>query len=145
MLSRFAPEGGVGLLAGPDYELAIHLVCSVVQAHSQPSDGSHLIAGQVDQQCADLVHHTRTSEPVSYASDRLSLGRTSVVLDWLLRWEIEEQFGEILRPGEHRIVTRREFDEPPLGTVEFAEQGLAAGDHLHTWSSEKLHTIPTLG
>src|SRR5215216_755226 len=81
----------------------------------------------------------------SYASGRLPLGRTSLVMDGLLRWEIEELLDEIRGPGEHRIVTRGQLHEPPLGTLEFTEQGLAARDHLSNLIQREAAQYPQLG
>src|SRR5215218_7624289 len=49
--------------------------------------------------------HGGNYRPLHTTLSEDALGRTGVVLDGLLRWEIEEQFGEILGPGEHRPVT----------------------------------------
>ena len=61
----------------------------------------------------------------------LPLGFTGVIVsDGLLRWEVEEQLGEVLGPGERRPVPRGYLRKAPLGTGEFSKPPVPTGDHL---------------
>jgi hypothetical protein len=46
------------------------------------------------------------------------------------RRESEQHLREVEGPREHRPVAGGEFEQPPLGTPEFAEPKVPAGDHL---------------
>src|SRR5829696_3534215 len=61
-----------------------------------------------------------------------------------VRWEIEEQLGEVLGPGEHRPVSRGQLDAAPLGSGASAEYGGVAGDHLLYLSQRETAQNPEL-